>query len=46
MAARLVVQTIEQLVRWLGHESDPDLDADAFIDELLAMLTGYLTGSR
>jgi AcrR family transcriptional regulator len=46
MAARVVVQTIEQLVRWLGHESDPSMDADAFIDEMLTMLMRYLRGTR
>lgn len=43
MAAVVVVQTIEHLIRWLGHESPRSLDAGAFVDELLAMLIGYLT---
>jgi AcrR family transcriptional regulator len=43
MAARVVVRTVEQVIRWLGHESDPTLDAEGFLDELLAMLVSYLT---
>jgi AcrR family transcriptional regulator len=42
MAARVVVQTVGQLVRWLGHDAPPTVATDAFVDELVRMLTAYL----
>ena len=46
MAALVIVHTIEQLVRWLGHEAQPDVDADAFLEEPLSMLLRYLSGGQ
>lgn len=45
-AARVVVHTVEQVIRWLGHESNPTLDAKGFIDEMLIMLLAYLGHGR
>ena len=45
MAAVVVVQTIELLIRWLGHEAPKGLNAKAFVDETLAMLLRYLAGT-
>jgi AcrR family transcriptional regulator len=42
MAARVVVQTIGQLIRWLGHEAPPAVDSRAFVEEVLEMLMRYL----
>jgi AcrR family transcriptional regulator len=44
-AARLVVQTVELLTRWLGHEAPKELNARDFVDEMLTMLLSYLTGN-
>lgn len=44
LAARIVVSTVESLVhRFIARPHD-DLDVDAFSDELVRMLVGYLTG--
>lgn len=45
LAARMVVGTIESLThRFIATDGDR-LDADAFVEEVVAMLAGYLTGS-
>jgi AcrR family transcriptional regulator len=44
VAANVVVQTVGLLMRWLGHEAPRNLNADAFVDELLKMLLSYLKG--
>jgi AcrR family transcriptional regulator len=41
-AAHLVVQTVEGITRWLGHEAPGHVDRRAVVDELTTMLVGYL----
>jgi AcrR family transcriptional regulator len=43
LAAVLVSRTVDPLTRWLSHEAPPGLPRPAFVDECVAMLTGYLT---
>lgn len=45
MAARLVVMSVESLVHRYVSTAQDDLDVDAFRSELVAMLSGYLSGS-
>lgn len=45
LAASVVVQSVGQLMRWLGHEAPPSVDADAFLEALLEMITRYLAPS-
>jgi len=42
-AAHVLATTTEALTRWLAHEAPDDLDTGALINEIVAMLSGYLT---
>ena len=44
-AAHLVVQTTEALTHRFAHEGIHDLPRERFLDEVVALLLGYLTGS-
>jgi AcrR family transcriptional regulator len=43
-AAYIVVAVVEPLTRWIAHNAPSFLDTDALIDEVVTMLSGYLTG--
>ncbi len=45
-AAHLLVATAEALTRWLAHEAPAFLDKDMLIEEIVVMLSGYVTGPR
>jgi AcrR family transcriptional regulator len=42
-AAHVVATATEALTRWLAHEAPDDLATATLIDEIVAMLAGYLT---
>lgn len=42
-AAHLVVTTTEALTRWIVHEAPVFLDKDFLIEEIVIMLSGYVT---
>jgi AcrR family transcriptional regulator len=45
-AAHLIVQTGEALTHRFVHQGIHDLERDAFLDEVVLLLVGYVTGSR
>lgn len=45
-AAHVLEQATEALTYWLVHEAPASLDRDAYVEEAVALLAGYLTGSR
>ena len=42
-AAHVVATATEALTRWLAHEAPNELATEALIEEIVAMLAGYLT---
>jgi len=42
-AAHVLAVTTEALTRWLAHEAPPTLESSRLIDEMVAMLSGYVT---
>lgn len=42
-AAFLLVTTAEALTRWVAHDAPATLDTDVLIEEIVAMLSGYVT---
>jgi AcrR family transcriptional regulator len=44
-ASRILEITVEALTRWMVHEAPADADLEAFVNESVAMLSGYLRGS-
>ncbi len=45
-AAHVLATTTEALTRWLAHEAPESVGADRLVDEIVIMLTRYLTGVR
>lgn len=43
-AAHVLATTTETLSRWLAHEAPESLDTEILIHEIVAMLSGYITG--
>lgn len=41
-AVRILEITVEALTRWMVHEAPADADLEAFVEESVAMLAGYL----
>jgi hypothetical protein len=46
LAAQLLVQTVEGLVHGFVLHPPPEIDPDAFVDEVVHMLHSYLTDTR
>jgi hypothetical protein len=46
VAARVLEQTAEGLIRWMVHSAPESLDREAFIDESVRMLGAYLHGGE
>jgi len=46
VAARVLEQTAEGLIRWMVHSAPESLDREAFIDESVRMLSAYLHGGE
>jgi AcrR family transcriptional regulator len=44
-ASFVLVRAVESLSRWLAHEAPPDLRDVALVDEVVAMLAGYVEGA-
>jgi hypothetical protein len=40
--AHVLVQTIQVLTRWFVHEAPSTLEKEAFMDEALSLLAGYV----
>ena len=45
-SAHILATTTEALTRWLAHEAPHELDANLLIDDIVLMLSSYLTGGR
>lgn len=43
-AAFILVNTVGSLARWVAHDAPASLDTDVLIEEIVAMLSGYITG--
>ena len=42
--AHVLATTTEALTRWIAHEAPEQLDVPTLVDEMVAMLSGYITG--
>jgi len=43
--AHVLATTTEALTRWIAHEAPEHLDVATLVDEIVTMLTGYITGT-